>query len=61
MISYRMTDSSCLLTTCLHKGPIPLAQREAPESVAAYLETITDIPQGSVARVLRALSQRYGV
>ena len=60
MISYRTMDATCLLTTCLHKGPIPLAQCQAPASVPAYVETIADIPQGSVARVLRSLSERYG-
>jgi len=60
MISYRMMDKTCLVTTCLHKGPIPLAQCREPESVAAYIETIAAIPQGSVARVLRDVCERYG-
>jgi len=60
MISYRMMDKTCLVTTCLHKGPIPLAQCQDPESVAAYIETVAAIPQGSVARVLRDVCERYG-
>lgn len=60
MISYRMMDKDCLVTSCLHKGPIPLAQCRDPELVAAYIETVAAIPTGSVARVLRDLSERYG-
>ncbi len=60
MITYHPMDKSCLLTTCLHKGPIRLAQCRAPESVPAYIETITDIAQGAVARVPRGPSEPRG-
>lgn len=60
MITYHPMDETCTLTTCLHGGTIPLEQCRNPESANAYIETVTDIPQGSVARVLRDLSLRYG-
>lgn len=57
MITYRMMDASCPLPSCLHGGPLPLAQ---PVGVPAYVETVFDIPAGTVARVLGAISDRYG-
>jgi GNAT superfamily N-acetyltransferase len=60
VVSYRLMDETCLLVSCLHRGPVLLAQCQDPASVSAYVETISDIPQGTVARVLRDLSACYG-
>jgi len=57
MITYRMMDASCPLPTCLHKGSLSLAY---VVTEPAYVETVSDIPTGSVARTLRAISDRYG-
>ncbi|HOF88238.1 MAG TPA: hypothetical protein PLZ36_09085, partial [Armatimonadota bacterium] len=55
MITYRIMDATCPLPTCLHGGPLPLAC-QAP----AYVETVSDIPPGTVARTLQAISTQYG-
>lgn len=60
MVSYRLMDADCVLATCLHGGPLPLEQCAAGSAVPAYLETVSDIPTGSVARALRAICTRYG-
>lgn len=56
MITYRIMDAMCPMPTCLHKGPLPLAQ----SGELAYLETISDISPGTVAHTLQAIATRYG-
>lgn len=57
MISYRIMDTSCPLPTCLHGGSLPISSwQDSP----AYVETVSDIPVGTVARTLKAISDRYG-
>ncbi len=60
MIEYCLMDATCPLATCLHGGPIPLAHCLTPETAPAYVETVSDIPPGAVARWLQAMSARYG-
>lgn len=55
MVTYRMMDATCPLPSCLHNGPLPLCSADP-----AYVETITDIPAGTVTRTLQAVSARYG-
>ncbi len=57
MITYRIMDATCLVPTCLHQGPLPMTQSDAP----AYVETVSAIPPGTVARTLQAISARYGL
>lgn len=58
MITYRMMDATCPLPSCLHGGPLPLGGDAT--SAPAYVETVSDIPAGTVARTLQAISARYG-
>lgn len=60
MITYRLMDASCPLPTCLHGGPIPLAQCSVTADTPAYVETISQLPAGSVARALAGLAAVYG-
>jgi len=55
-----MMREGCVLTSCLHSGPIPLAHVLEAESRPAWLETETDLAPGTVARVLNALCREYG-
>jgi len=57
MITYRMMDASCPLSSCLHGGPLPLEQST---SAPAYVETVSDVPAGTVVQLLRTISDRYG-
>jgi GNAT superfamily N-acetyltransferase len=60
MIHYRAMDDGLMLTSCLHSGPVPLADALDPEGRPAWLETQSELPHGTVARVLRALCAAYG-
>jgi len=55
VITYRIMDETCPLSSCLHSGPLPLCNADP-----AYVETISDIPAGSVVRTLNAICARYG-
>ena len=56
MIEYRMMDENCLLTSCLHGGVISLSA----SSEDAWAEREYGLPEGSIARFLRALCREYG-
>ncbi len=58
MVACRMMDESCPVPTCLHGGPISLA--ECRLGVEAYIETHSAIPTGAVAGALAALARQYG-
>lgn len=60
MITYRMMDATCPLPSCLHGGSLPFPQCRDAIDVPAYVETVSDIPPGTVARTLQAISARYG-
>lgn len=56
MIDYRMMDENCLLTSCLHKGPISFSAC----SKYAWAELKYGLPEGCIARFLRAVCRAYG-
>jgi GNAT superfamily N-acetyltransferase len=60
MTEHRLMDESCVLTSCLHGGPIPLEDALDAGARPAWLETLSDLPTGTVARALRALCAEYG-
>jgi len=55
-----MMNEGCVLTSCLHSGAIPLAHALNAEARPAWLETQSDLPAGTVARVLKSLCREYG-
>jgi GNAT superfamily N-acetyltransferase len=60
MTTYRMMDETCLLPSCLHGGPVPLASLREALTTAAWAEREHDLPPGALARFLQALCRRYG-
>jgi GNAT superfamily N-acetyltransferase len=58
MTAYRMMDETCLLPSCLHGGPIPLASLR--DGAATDIEKQEGIRAGTLARFLRALCRHYG-
>ncbi len=60
MITYRLMEEGCLLTTCLHRGPRPLAEALDAGTDPAWLETDAGLPTGTVARALGSLCREYG-
>ncbi|MEI7832188.1 MAG: hypothetical protein WCJ56_03185 [bacterium] len=57
MITYHIMDTSYILPTCLHSGALPIS---TCLDARAYVESISDIPPGTVARTLRDIAARYG-
>jgi GNAT superfamily N-acetyltransferase len=60
MTTYRMMDETCLLPSCLHDGPVPLASLRDALTAAAWAEREYGLPPGALARFLQALCRRYG-
>ncbi len=60
MVEYRVMDQTCPVVSCLHSGVISLEDCQAASNTPAYVEAISDIPAGSVARILTQLGERYG-
>jgi len=60
MIRYQIMDAAHPLPTSLHGGPIPLSQFENADAPPAYVETVSDIPYGTVVKTLQGISGRYG-
>lgn len=59
MITFQIMDAAFQLPTCLHGGPVPLSACRAPATLPAYVETVSDIPTGAVARMLQSIGARY--
>ena len=55
MVEYRMMHEGSVLTSCLHSGPISLAEVARAEELPSWLERDAQLPGGTVARVLNAL------
>jgi len=60
MVEYRMMHEGSVLTSCLHGGPISLAEVARAEELPSWLERDAQLPAGTVARVLNALCREYG-
>jgi GNAT superfamily N-acetyltransferase len=60
VIAYRMMDTTCLLSACLHDGPAPLASLREALAAATDTERQEGLAPGALARFLEALCQRYG-
>ena len=60
MVEYRMMHEGSVLTSCLHSGPISLAEVARAEELPSWLERDAQLPGGTVARVLNALCREYG-
>ena len=60
MVEYMMMREGSVLTSCLHGGPIPLAEVSRAEEVPSWLEREAQLPAGTVARMLNALCREYG-
>ncbi|MEI7833415.1 MAG: hypothetical protein WCJ56_09480 [bacterium] len=57
MITYHIMDTAFTLPTCLHSGSLPIS---ACLDARAYVESVSDIPPGTVARTLQDIAVRYG-
>ena len=60
MIDYRMMDEEFLACYCLHGGPMPLQDCREPGVKPAWGESNAKVPQGTIAKYLRALCKTYG-
>ena len=60
MVEYQMMHEGCVLTYCLHRGTIPLAEALDAEAYPVPLEEETKLSAGTIARYLKSLCRAYG-
>ncbi len=60
MIEYKLMTEGKVLTSCLHGGSLPVAAITRSEQQPSWLEQDQNLPTGTIARLLNALSRAYG-
>lgn len=59
VVEYQMMSDGLVLTSCVHGGPIPLAQVAKAAEEPSWLEQESGLPAGTIAAELNALCRRY--
>jgi len=60
MLSFQMMREGFVLTSCVHGGPVPLADLARATEEPSWLEREAGLQTGTIARMLNALCREYG-